>query len=94
MELTHGAPLSFARAVLRVPGTLTSAWVRALPSLCIPEGSLFLHLPHMSENFELGFGVIHDSFVWANARLLISSARPAWFCASGQNSQTFQVNVS
>ena len=37
--------------------------------------------------FALGFGVTHDDFGWEEARSLISSTRPTWFCASGRNPQ-------
>ena len=30
---------------------------------------------------------------WEKARFLISSTRPTWFCASGQNSQTFRLDA-
>ena len=61
----------------------------------IGKRSLLLHPPQMSENFELGFGVIiHDYFGWKEALFLISSTRPIWFCSSGKRSQTFEYDAS
>ena len=38
-------------------------------------------------------GVTRDYFGWKKARFLVSSTRPTWFCAPGQNSCAFEVDA-
>ena len=38
-------------------------------------------------------GLHMETYGWENARFLISSTRPTWFCASGQNPQTFRLDA-